>query len=98
MRARLTIKLMGLVVMLVLTVVTARSCNRSPASSPLNPNTVLRNGVAGLCANQEATAAAGGGDGAASTLAVPAADVGMAAAAGLSTGALSCTSTTLAGP
>lgn len=101
MRARLMMKLMGIIVMLVLTVITAHSCSRSPSSSTLNPSNVLRNGVAGLCANQQATAAAAGSD-AAPSLQMPSGDsnlANMAHAAGLSTADLSCqTTTTVAGP
>ena len=100
MRARLMMKLMGTVVMLVLTIVTAHSCSSSPASSPLNPNSLLQNGVSGLCANQQAATAAGGGD-ASSALQMPAGDANlstMARAAGLSPGSLSCPTTTVAGP
>lgn len=101
MRARLMMKLMGIIVMLVMTLVTAHSCSSSPASSPLNPNTLLRNGVSGLCANQQATAAAGGGSDASPSLQVPAGDGNLSSmeqAAGLSAGDLSCTTTTVAGP
>lgn len=93
-------KLMGAIVMLVLTVVTAHSCSSSPSSSTINPDTVLRNGVSGLCANQQATADAGGTD-AQPSLQLPSGDSGlanMARAAGVSPGALSCSTTTLAGP
>jgi hypothetical protein len=56
MRARLLMKLMGVVVMLVLTVMGARSCSGSDSSSsPLNPANLLHNGITGLCANQQAT-------------------------------------------
>ena len=100
MRARLMMKLMGIVVMLVLTIVTAHSCSASPKSSPLNPDTLLQNGVSSLCANQQATSDAGGG-GDSSSLQVPADDsnlANMAHAAGVSTGSLSCPTTTVAGP
>jgi hypothetical protein len=103
MRARLMMKLMGVVVMLVLTLVTAHSCRPSPASSPLNPDTVLRNGVAGLCANQQAAAAADGtgtGD-SSSAVQLPAGDGGLAEVghlAGVSSGSVPCPTTTLAGP
>lgn len=99
MRARLMMKLMGLVVMLVLTVVTARSCSSSPASSPLNPSTLEQNGISGLCANQAAAAAASGGD-SPQTLQIPAAQQGLAAlagSAGLHAGSFTCPTTTLAG-
>ncbi len=60
MRARLTMKLMGIIVMLVLTVMTARSCSGSSPSSPLNPTNLAQNGISGLCANEEAEADASG--------------------------------------
>lgn len=89
-------KLMGLVVMMVLTVITAHSCSSSPPGSPLNPATLTRNGIDGLCANEQATAAASGdtapqtlpSDGATGNLS------GLEQAAGLGTGALSCPATT----
>lgn len=89
-------KLMGLVVMLVLTVVTAHSCSGSSPSSPLNPATLTRNGINGLCANEEATAAASG-DTAPQTLASPGSMgnlSGLEQEAGLGTGSLSCAATT----
>lgn len=95
MRARLMMKLMGIVVMLVLTVLASRSCNPSPASSNLNPNTLLHNGVAGLCANQAATADAAGSD-STTPLQVPTSDSGLATMAGIAPGALSCPTTTVA--
>lgn len=100
MRARLMMKLMGIVMMLVLTIVSAHSCGSSSSSSTLNPSTVLRNGVSGLCANQQATAAAAGSD-ATPELQMPTGNsqlASMAKAAGLSPGSLSCPTTTLAGP
>lgn len=99
MRARLMMKLMGIIVMLVLTVITAHSCNSSPRSSDLNPSTLLHNGVAGLCANQQAMARAAGTD-ATPSLQIPAGNsnlANLAGAAGLSPGALSCSTTTLPG-
>lgn len=54
------LQLTGIVVLLVLTVVGFRSCSASPASSTSNPVNVARNGLAGICAEQEAVAAAGG--------------------------------------
>jgi hypothetical protein len=56
MRARLVLKLLGIVVMLILTVLGAHSCSGSDSSnSPVNPANLLRNGITGLCANQQAT-------------------------------------------
>lgn len=63
MRARLMMKLMGIVVLLVLTVVGAHSCSNSSPKSDLNPTNLARNGIAGICANQQATNEASGGDG-----------------------------------
>lgn len=60
MRARLMMKLMGIVVMLVLTVVGAHSCSNSSPKSDLNPANLARNGIAGICANQEAANEASG--------------------------------------
>ena len=103
MRARLTMKLISIAVMLVLTVITARSCSgHDNPSSPLNPASVLSNGLGGLCANQQAEAAASGSgtDGSAQTLPVPAAAAGLtqAAAAGLAAGAFTCPTTTTTAP
>ena len=50
---------MALLVAGILGVMTMRSCNESPASSPSNPVNVARNGVAGVCANRQAVADAG---------------------------------------
>lgn len=99
MRARLMLKLITVVVMLVLTVVGARSCSSSSPSSPLNPATLKNNGLSGLCANQAAEAAASG-DTSPQTLQIPVAQDGLsnlATAAGLAPGALSCSTTTIAG-
>lgn len=96
MRARLMMKVMGLIMMLVLTVITAHSCQSSPASSPLNPSTFGSNGLAGVCADQEAAAQADGDD-SPQTVVVPS-EAGslskMAASAGLNPGTFSCNSTT----
>ena len=99
MRARLMMKLMGIVVMLVLTVVGSRACSSSPPSSPVNPATVVHNGLSGLCANEQATADASGTE-SPQTLQIPAGQGGLAAAAesaGLQPGTFSCSTTTLAG-
>ena len=55
MRARLMMKLMGIVVFLILTVMSARSCSNSSSKSDLNPVNVQNNAVAGYCANQQIT-------------------------------------------
>ncbi len=99
MRARLMMKLMGIVVMLVLTVVGSRSCSSSPPSSPVNPANLVHNGLSGLCANEQAAADASG-DGATQTLQIPVAQGGLSAAAqaaGIQPGTFTCSSTTLAG-
>ena len=54
--------LVGVVVVLILTVLGARACRASSATSDLSPLNVARNGLAGLCANAQAVAADGGGD------------------------------------
>jgi len=53
-------KLMGIIVMMVLTVMTARSCSGSSPSSPLDPTNLAQNGIAGICANEQAEADASG--------------------------------------
>ena len=60
MRARLILKLIGLVVTVVLGIVTFRSFSLS-SSSPLQPSKLVGNAVSGLCADNQAIAAAGGG-------------------------------------
>ncbi len=103
MRARLMMKLMGVVMMLVLTIVGSRSCSSSPPSSPVNPATLVHNGLSGLCANEQAASAASGdgsGDGSPQTLQIPAGQGGLAGAAqaaGLNPGVFTCPTTTLAG-
>jgi hypothetical protein len=61
-RASLTMTLISVVVVMILTVLGARACTASSPSSPSSPLNVARNGLAGLCANQQATAQAGGAD------------------------------------
>lgn len=60
MRARLMMKLITIIVMLVLTVLGARSCQGSGSSSrsPLDPNNLARNGITAICAQEQATAEA----------------------------------------
>lgn len=103
MRARLMMKLVSVSIMLVLSVITARSCSSSPPSSNLNPSTLEQNGLSGLCANQSAVAAATG-DSSPQTLQVPPSDGGLsnlaapAGLAGLAGGTFACpTTTTVAG-
>ncbi|HET6963771.1 MAG TPA: hypothetical protein VFH58_03300 [Acidimicrobiales bacterium] len=83
----------------MLTVIGSRSCSSSPPSSPVNPATLVHNGLSGLCANEQAAAAASG-DGSAQTLQIPANQAGLAGAAqaaGLSPGTLTCPTTSVAG-
>jgi hypothetical protein len=56
-------KLISMMVLLVLTVLGARSCSGSTSSSPDNPDVLLRNGIAGVCANGQAVADASGSTG-----------------------------------
>lgn len=97
MRARLVMKMVTLVVTLVLTIMTARSCGGSGSpASPLNPGNLARNGLSGLCANQQAVNAASGDPTAPVGFQVPASDAALAGMAGLSTSSLSCSTTTTA--
>lgn len=93
------LKLITLMVVLVLTVVGARSCSSSGPSSPLNPVNVARNGLQGLCANQQAVADASGEN--APDTVVPPGDQGQPGLGALEQaagGSLSCsTTTTVAG-
>lgn len=98
MRARLILKLMGIIMTLVLTVVAAHSCSASSSSgSLLNPANVERYGLNGLCANQEAVAAAAGSD-SPQSLAIPASAGALGGVAGsgtvLRSGAYQCSTTT----
>lgn len=54
------LKVVTLLVLLVCTVIGARSCNSSGPGSVLNPSNVVGNGLAGVCANQQAVDSAGG--------------------------------------
>ncbi len=93
-------KLMGIVLMLVLTVVGSRSCSSSPASSPMNPATLAKNGLSGLCANEQAEAQASG-DTSAQTLVIPQSQDNLGnlgQTLGLAPGTVTCTTTTTAGP
>jgi hypothetical protein len=59
-RGRLNLQLMAIVVLLVVTGLGLRACSApSPASSPGNPVDIARNGLATLCAEQQALAASG---------------------------------------
>src|SRR5689334_8882844 len=62
MRSRGVGSLVALAVSCVLSVMTMRSCQSTPATSPANPDNLARQGVAGLCANQQAVNAASGSD------------------------------------
>jgi hypothetical protein len=63
MRSRLILKLISLIVVVILGIMAFRTFSgSSSASSPINPVNVARNGLAGVCADQEAVAAAGGSD------------------------------------
>lgn len=100
MRARLMLKVVSLLVLGVLTLLTARSCSGGPASqSPLDPTNVARNGIAGLCANQQAASEASGDASAPQTLDLS--QAGAADPSGLSAleralgGKVSCPTTTV---
>ncbi|HWE57470.1 MAG TPA: hypothetical protein VG435_18330 [Acidimicrobiales bacterium] len=96
MRARLMMKLMGLIMMIVLTAVSARSCQSSSSNSPLNPSTFGANGLAGVCADQQAVAQAQG-DTSEQTVVIPGQSGNLdqlAQSAGLSPGVVSCNPTT----
>ena len=99
MRGHLVMKLLGIVVTIILTIMGARAFNFGSSSSSLNPATVLHNDLSGLCANQAATAQASG-DESTQTLqvAIPANLSNVAQAAGLSSGSVSCATTTTVGP
>lgn len=100
MRARLMMKVLGLIMMLVLTVISARSCQASPKSSPLNPSTFGANGLAGVCADEEAAAQADGDD-STQTVVVPNQSGSLSnlvGAAGLNPGTVSCATTTTTSP
>jgi hypothetical protein len=60
LRARLMLKVMGLIVLLVLTIAGAHACSGSSPNSPADPAALLRNGLAGVCAEQQATSEAAG--------------------------------------
>ena len=95
MRARLMMKIMTLFVLLICTIIGARSCNASSRASPLHPTNVARNGLNSVCANQQAVEDAGGSVGS-SAVSVPQAvqqELG-----GLVGGSLSCPTTTTTGP
>lgn len=95
-------KLISLVVMLVLTVMTAHSCSGgSDSKSNLNPANLAHNGIAALCGNQQATADAMGNGSSPQTLVVPdQAGAGalaslVGAGSGFAGGTLPCPTTTI---
>ena len=93
-------KVMTLFVLLIGTVVGARSCSSSSPSSPFNPSNVARNGLAGVCANQQAVDAAGGASpGGGSTIPQSmsqSVQQELGGLAGSAVASVSCTTTTLA--
>lgn len=99
MRIRLIMKVVTLAVGLAVTIVAAHSCSGgSSPSSPLNPTNLARNGLSGLCANQQAVASAAGDNSAgAGTIQLSPSDSALAGIAGLSRGAFTCPTTTVAG-
>jgi hypothetical protein len=90
------LKVVTLLVVLICTVIGARSCNSSSPGSDLNPSRVVGNGLAGVCANQEAVDSAGGDSEAGASLS-PSAQSQLNSALGLVGGkapSLSCVTTT----
>jgi hypothetical protein len=85
-------KLVTTSIMIVVTIVSARSCSGSSSSSPLNPSVLEQNGLSGLCANQEATALAGGDTTSAQTLDITGSQ--GATVPGLPSGTFNCSTTT----
>jgi len=80
-------------------VMTMRSCQSSPSSSPSNPLNMARTGSAGICANEQAVNDAGSADDPVPAVTLPpdlAAKLGKAdpAAAAIVAQATSCTSVT----
>lgn len=100
MRARLLLKVVTLLVLLVCTVVGARSCNSSDSGSVLNPRNVVGNGLSGVCANQQAVDSSSG-DVASGTVIPPSAEGQLNSALGVlgqkAPGRLSCPTTTTGG-
>lgn len=106
-RSRLILQLISVVVLMVLTVLGVRACGTSSPSSVLNPANLARNGLAGICANEQAVAAAGGsGAGAPGTALSPSLQsrlqvsdpAGLHALEQASGGPLTCAATTTTGP
>jgi hypothetical protein len=101
LRRRLVTKLVSLAVLLVLSVVLARSCGPFSPSSPLDPLQLTHSGIAGVCADEQAVNAADGGGSAPLTVASPgllaqlqASDPGGLAAIRQAGGSLTCPPTT----
>jgi hypothetical protein len=94
------LKVVTLLVLLVCTVVGARSCNSSGSGSVLNPRNVLGNGLSGVCANQQAVVSASG-DITSGTVLPPSAEGQLNSALGVlgqkGSGPLSCPTTTTGG-
>jgi hypothetical protein len=82
-RARLVLKVVTLLVILVCSVVGARACDSSGTGSVVNPSKVVGNGLAGVCANQQAVSDASGGEASPGTLLSPADDSRLNTALGL---------------
>lgn len=99
MRARLLLKVVTLLVVLVCTVVGARSCNSSGSGSVLNPRNVVGNGLSGVCANQQAVDSSSGVT--SGTVIPPSAEGQLNSALGVlgqkAPGPLSCPTTTTGG-
>ena len=62
---------MALAMSCVLGVMTMRSCQSTPATSPANADNLARQGVAGVCANQQAVNAASGSDDSVPAVTIP---------------------------
>ena len=89
-------KVVTLFVLLIGTVVGARSCNSSSPSSPFNPGNVARNGLAGVCANQQAVDAAGGASPGGGIAIPQSVQQELGGLAGSAVSSVSCTTTSLA--
>lgn len=100
MRPRLMLKVVMLLVLLVCTVVGARSCDSSGSGSVLNPRNVLGNGLSGACANERAVDSSSG-DVTSGSVIPPSAEGQLNSALGVlgqkAAGPLSCPTTTTVG-